>query len=215
MERSTRPLPSDLVVRSWTALHAYVLAAICLVIGVAFGYLFRGSATPPARASISAPVQSNNDGSVQDQAPSAQANLAQSVAPYLEALKGNPEDYDSLVNLGDLYYDAQQFSSAIQYYGRALAIHPENPDVRTDMGTAYWYSGNAERALTELETALKYRPDHPQSLFNIGWVKWQGKADAKGAVEAWQKLLKTNPNYPQRELVQQYITKAKEHADRG
>lgn len=83
------------------------------------------------------------------------------------------------------------------------------------MGTAYWYSGNADKALSELQTSLKYKPGHPQTLFNLGWVRWQGKADPKGAIEAWQQLLKANPDYPQKEQVEKYIAKAKEHAARG
>ena len=133
----------------------------------------------------------------------------------LDAVNKDPKDYDSLVKLGDLFYDGKQFPNAIEYYQRALAIHPENPDVRTDMGTAYWYNGDADKAVGELQTSLKYRPGHPQTLFNLGWVRWQGKADPKGAVEAWQQLLKANPDYPQRQQVEQYIAKAKEHAARG
>ena len=195
---------------SWTSAQAYVLASFCLLLGVALGYLFRGSASSvpqAAPASQSTRVQAENT--------QVEAALQQSVAPLLDAVNRNPADYDALVKLGDLYYDGQQFPNAIQYYDRALAIHPENPDVRTDLGTAYWYSGNAEKALAELETSLKYKPGHPQTLFNLGWIKWQGKADAKGAVEAWQTLLKTNPDYPQKQQVEQYIAKAKEHAARG
>jgi cytochrome c-type biogenesis protein CcmH/NrfG len=145
----------------------------------------------------------------------AQAALAQAAAPLLEAVSKDPKDFASFVKLGDIYYDGQQYPSAIQYYEKALAIHPNNPDVRTDMGTAYWYTGNADKAIAEMETSLKYRAGHPQSLFNLGWVRWQGKGDAKGAVEAWEKLLKANPNYPQKQQVEQYIAKAKEHAARG
>lgn len=197
----------------WTGTQAYVLLAACLLLGVALGYLFRGSASQVA------PVPTAN---VQPQAPSqqqvtaeAQAALAQATVPLLEAVKKDPKDYDSLVKLGNLYYDAQQFPDAIQYYEHALAIHPESPDVRTDMGTAYWYSGNADKALEAMQISLKYRPGHPQTLFNLGWIRWQGKADPKGAIEAWQKLLKLNPDYPQKQQVEQYIAKAKEHAARG
>ena len=129
-------------------------------------------------------------------------------------MKKNPSDYDALIQLGNLYYDARQYPSAIQNYERALTIHPENADVRTDMGTAYWYAGNVDKALTEMQTSLKYRPGS-QTLFNLGWIRWQGKADPKGAVEAWEELLKDNPTYPQREQVEQNIAKAKEHAARG
>jgi cytochrome c-type biogenesis protein CcmH/NrfG len=197
-----------------TGMQAYLLAAFCLVLGVALGYLFRGSASPAAQpAAVAAAVQQDN-GSAKAGA-EAQAAVAQAAAPYLEAVKQNPNDYDSLVKLGNVFYDGQQFSEAVGYYERALVIHPENADVRTDMGTAYWYAGNADKAVTAMEISLKYRPGHPQTLFNLGWVRWQGKADPKGAIEAWQQLLKANPDYPQKEQVEQYIAKAKEHAARG
>lgn len=197
----------------WTATQAYLLAVFCLLLGVAVGYLFRGSASPVPTTAAAATQPTS--AAQQQSAAEAQAAFQQAVAPLLEAVKKDPNDYDSLVKLGNTFYDAQQFPDAIQSYERALAIHPENADVRTDMGTAYWYSGNADKAVAAMETSLKYRPGHPQTLFNLGWVKWQGKADPKGAVEAWEKLLKTNPNYPQRQQVEQYIAKAKEHAARG
>lgn len=196
----------------WTGLQAYLLAAFCLVLGVALGYLYRGSASP---ATAAAAVSQDTNSPKQAGSAEAQAALMQAAGPYLEAVNKDPNDYDSLVKLGNLYYDAQQYPAAIQYYERAVTIHPENVDVRTDMGTAYWYAGNADKALEQMQTSLKYRPGHPQTLFNLGWIKWQGKGDAKGAVEAWQQLLKANPDYPQKQQVQQYIAKAKEHAARG
>lgn len=197
---------------NWSSAQAYGLAVFCLLLGVALGYLFRGSASPATVAPKAAAPQ----GAVQPQPEGdAKAALAQAAAPLLAAVTSNPNDYDSLVLLGNVYYDAKDFPNAIQYYTRALAIRPENPDVRTDMGTAFWYTGNADRALTELQTSLKYRPGHPQTLFNLGWVRWQGKADPKGAVESWEQLLKANPSYPQKQQIEQYIAKAKEHAARG
>ena len=196
---------------AWTGTQAYLLAAFCLLLGVALGYLFRGSASsalPAAAASTTQPA------SVAPQDAETQVELAQAAGPLLDAVNKNPADYDSLVKLGNLFYDGQQFPSAIQYYERALVIHPENADVRTDMGTAYWYAGNPDKALVAMETSLKYRPGHPQTLFNLGWVRWQGKSDPKGAIDAWQQLLKTNPDYPQKQQVEQYIAKAQEHAAR-
>jgi cytochrome c-type biogenesis protein CcmH/NrfG len=201
---------------SWTSMQAYVLAAFCMLLGVALGYLFRGSASLGTAQAAPATTTEQGSGSQQKPAdPNAQAMLVQAAAPLLEAVNKDPHDFDSLVKLASLYYDGQQFPNAIQYYERALAIHPDNPDVRTDMGTAYWYTGNAEKALAAMETSLKYRPGHPQTLFNLGWVRWQGKQDPKGAIEAWHQLLKANPDYPQKQQVEQYIAKAKEHASRG
>ena len=208
-KKQQSPSEANSTPTSWTSLQAYLLAAFSLLLGVALGYLFRGSA-PSAQAAAPAQVV-QQDSSFQR----GQAALAQSAAPLLDAVNKDPKDFDSLVQLGNVYYDGQQYPSAIQYYEKALAIHPDNPDVRTDMGTAYWYTGNADKAIAEMETSLKYQAGHPQSLFNLGWVRWQGKGDAKGAVDAWEKLLKANPNYPQKEQVLQNIAKAKEHAARG
>jgi tetratricopeptide (TPR) repeat protein len=202
---------------TWTGTQAYALAACCLLLGVALGYLFRGSAAPSMQAAASVNNSQPAQGTPRPQQSEAekQAMLTHAAAPLIEAVNKDPNDYDSLVKLGNLFYDGQQFPTAIEYYERALAIHPENPDVRTDMGTAYFYKGDADRAIAELQTSLKYRPGHPQTLFNLGWVRWQGKQDPKGASEAWKQLLKDNPNYPQRQQVEQYIAKAKEHASRG
>jgi len=212
-ESTTTQSQSSTDPAGWSGTQAYLLAAFCLLLGVALGYLFRGSASTVAPAAAS-PGMQQASGLQQQPTAAAQAAMAQA-APLLEAVKKDPNDYDSLVKLGDVLYDGQQFASAIGYYERALAIHPENPDVRTDMGTAYWYTGNADKALEAMQISLKYRPGHPQTLFNIGWVRWQGKADPKGAIEAWQQLLKANPDYPQKQQVEQYIAKAKEHASRG
>jgi len=200
---------------TWTSLQAYVLAAFCLLLGVALGYLFRGSGSPAALSAASVTSEEARPAQNQQSSAEAKAAIAQAAAPLLDAISKDPDDYDSLIKLGNIYYDGQQFPDAIQYYERAVALHPENSDVRTDMATAYWYTGNTDKAVSEMQTSLKYSPNHPQTLFNLGWVRWQGKADPKGAIEAWQLLLKVHPDYPQKQQVEQYIAKAKEHASRG
>jgi len=209
------PVSSGGMAAAWSGTQAYRLAAFCLLLGVVLGYLFRGSASPAsAQTAVSATTRQESGTPKQFDA-NAQAALMQAAGPLLEAVNKDPNDFDALVKLGNLFYDGQQFPNAIQYYERALIIHPDSADVRTDMGTSYWYMGNAEKALAAMESSLRYRPGHPQTLFNLGWVRWQGKQDPKGAIEAWQQLLKANPDYPQRQQVEQYIAKAKEHAARG
>ena len=201
---------------TWTSVQAYVLAAFCLLLGVALGYLFRGSASPAAEAAtaaaastspVTAPEMANLPTPEQQK-----AMLSRATAPLLDALKVNPTDFETLVKLGNVYYDAHQYPEAIQYYQRALQVNPKDADVRTDVGTAYWYSGNADKAIESFEASLKINPNHPGTLFNMGVVKWQGKSDPAGAVAAWQELLKRNPNYPQRDQIEQFIAKAREHS---
>lgn len=198
-------------------IQAYLLAACCLVMGVALGYLFRGSASPVAstvQASAAAEGNETQGQSAQTQITPEQqkAMVEQTVAPLLAALKTTADDFNTLVQVANLYYDGRQYAEATKYYKLAVKSQPTNADVLTDLGTSLWYTGDADGAITEFQAALKYRPNHPGTLFNLGVVRWQGKQDPKGAVEAWEQLLKLNPNYPQKQQVQEYIAKAKQHA---
>jgi Tfp pilus assembly protein PilF len=211
----------------WTDVQAYLLAAVCLVLGVALGYLFRGSAAPVAGvAQASAPSDGN---AAQGQPGQAQPNQAQpaqvqmnpaqqkvmvdqAVAPLLATLKISPDDFNTITQLANLYYDGRQYPEAVKYYQLALKLQPTNADVLTDFGTSLWFLGDADGAIAEFQKALSYRPDHPGTLFNLGVVRWEGKLDPKGAVQAWEDLLRRNPNYPQKQEVQEYINRARQHA---
>lgn len=202
---------------NWTSVQAYTLAVICLLLGIAGGWLIRGSQSPIAAspdAASSATPPSTDAGAGARPTPEQLKKMADAqAAPLLEKLKSNPNDAALLAEVGNLYYDAQQYPAAIGYYQQSLKLQPADASVRTDMGTAYWYAGDADSALAELGKALQYEPDKANALFNLGIVKWQGKMDVEGAVAAWQKLLKTNPNYEGKEKVEQLIAQARKHAD--
>jgi cytochrome c-type biogenesis protein CcmH/NrfG len=128
--------------------------------------------------------------------------------PLLQKLNADSSNPDLLVAIGNIYYDAQQYSAAVDFYGRALTVKPSEASVRTDMATAYWYMGNADRAIAEFNKALAYAPNNPNTLFNLGLVKFQGKKDAGGAIADWKKLLAANPNYEGRDKVEQMMAQA-------
>ena len=196
---------------TWTSIQAYALAVTCLLVGVLAGWLVRGS---QSSAPISEQVASSQEPAAASGAPTPeqmQRMADTQAAPLLERLKKDPNNVELLANLGNIYYDTQQFTTAIQYYERALQQQPANSGVRTDMATAYWYLGNADTAIQEFNRALTYEPTKPNTLFNLGMVKWQGKMDVAGAVAAWQKLLDSNPNYENKDKVVELIAQAKKH----
>lgn len=198
----------------WTSVQAYTLAVICLLVGIAGGWFVRGSSSPAGTSADSAVAAAA--GSTGQQAPSS-AQMRQmadaQAAPLLDKLKSDPNNAQLLADIGNVYYDTQQYPTAIDYYGRALKIAPDNTSVRTDLGTAQWYLGNADDAIKQFDQALKYEPTKANALFNLGIVKWQGKMDVDGAVAAWKKLLATNPNYEAKDKVEQLIAQAQKHAN--
>jgi cytochrome c-type biogenesis protein CcmH/NrfG len=200
---------------TWTGVQAYTLAVVCLLLGMAGGWLIRGSQSPATAgpvesASASAPAMG---GAANSQPTPAQLKKMADTqaAPLIEQLKSDPNNPELLASIGNYYYDAQQYPVAVDYYGRSLKAKPSDASVRTDMATAYWYMGNADTAIAEFNKALTYEPNKANTLFNLGLVKWQGKMDVEGALADWKKLLATNPNYEGKDKVEQMMAEAQKH----
>lgn len=204
-------------IEQWTSVQAYTLAVICLLVGIAGGWFIRGSQSPAAAAAetatASAPAMGSANAGVQTPTPADMQKMAETHAgPLIEKLKADPTNAGLLEDIGNIYYDAQQFPTAIDYYQRALKAEPANTGVRTDMATAYWYIGDADTAIAEFQKSLAYEPNKANTLFNLGIVEWQGKMDIDKAVVAWQKLLDTNPNYEGKDKVLELMAQAKKHS---
>jgi cytochrome c-type biogenesis protein CcmH/NrfG len=192
---------------SWTAREAYLLAAVCLLVGVALGYLIRGSSAPPAVAPSATAATTPATAPVNPLV--APGDLDSMAAPLKAALLKDPKNFGVLVELGNLYYDKHLFAPAIEYYGRALELHPKDVNVRTDLGTAYWYSGSPEKAVAEYKQSLAVDPGHSQTLFNMGVVYNDGLKDPADAIAVWEKLLRLHPDHPDRQRVLDMIEAAK------
>ena len=187
-----------------------------LLIGLSVGFLAGFLTATQLEPSETRIVDSTAMGSSQPS--SAEASLPDGHPPIdfskeIEALEQilqrDPEDFAALAQMGNIYYDMGRFNDAIPYYKKALMVNPDDFNVRTDMGTCYHYSGQHERAIQEFESVLQKNPNFAAAWYNIGIVKYSGLGDSKGAMEAWEKLLATNPDYPGADRVRQNIDKLK------
>ncbi len=203
-----RPQAGETAAASWTAREAYLLAAVCLLLGIGVGYIFRGSsAAVPAAVAAASPAPSTSGSQSPSHSPETVKLMAE---PLLAALKVDPKNFKTLVDLGNMYYDNHVYKDAIDYYSRAVELKPDDYNVRTDLGTSYWYSGQPQKAVVEYERALKAKPGYGPTLMNLGVVRLEGLKDAKSAIAAWEELLKANPDYPDKARVLEMISRAKE-----
>jgi cytochrome c-type biogenesis protein CcmH/NrfG len=195
------PTTQPTVGSAWKAIQVYAMAVICLVVGLAIGYLFRGSQSPtapapPATNSQASAQPSAAPGGIAGQMPTLEQmkEIAEKkAAPLLEQLKGDPNNTDLLIQAGNIYVSTHQFKEAAGYFNRVLQVDPKNIAVRTQLASCMYYSGDVDGAISQLQQSLQYDPKDANSLFNLGMIKWQGKQDSKGALAAWQQLLKSNP----------------------
>ncbi|HEY2468102.1 MAG TPA: tetratricopeptide repeat protein [Terracidiphilus sp.] len=180
------------------AKQVYAMATGCLVIGLAVGYMMRSSqlAVPTAPTLAQTSLQSPPTGANPHSRPSLEQmrQIADKQAePLLEKLKTNPNDSALLVQVGAIYHTSHRFKEAAGYYQRALDTDPKNVAIRTKLASSLYRNGNIDGAIAQLNQALKYQPKDINALFDLGMIKLQGQGDGKGAIAAWQRLLKTNP----------------------
>ncbi len=184
---------------TWHAKQVYAMAVISLVVGLAIGYLFRGLqsppvlAPPPADSQASAQPNPHGMGGKMPSLEEMKQMADKKAAPLLEKLKSDPNNSDLLNQVGTIYERTHQFKEAADYYQKALQGDPKNVAIRTALASCLYYNGDVDGAISQLQQSLKYDPKDANSLFNLGMMKWQGKQDSKGAVAAWQQLLKSNP----------------------
>jgi len=154
----------------------------------------------------------NAAGAARQSAPIAQAAPAAAAAPSaaqpapldparVQALQAAAEkdakDVQSRVQLGNLFFDAEQYPQAIAWYEQAIALNPADPNVSTDLGVAYYYTNQSDRALTQFDRSLATDPKHIKTLLNVGIVRAFGKNDLAGAAKAWEAVVAISPDSPE------------------
>ena len=204
------------VPRGWRTSQVYAMAGICLLVGLALGYLFRGSASRTAQSSSASTVAAEAGASpgAQPKMPSLDdmKHMADKKAePLLAELKKNPNNSQLLNQIGTLYKATHQFKEAAGYFQKAIEVDPKNVAARTDLASCLFYEGDADGAIQQLQQSLTYDPKDVNSLFNLGMIRLQAKNDPSGAVTAWQQLLKLNPTLTEdkKAAVQKLIAQAR------
>jgi len=199
--------------KSWNNAQTYGMAVICLVLGIAAGYLLHAPAAANAGSIPTTAAPNAPAANVPPQMPSAadmKRMADKQVAPWLEQLQKNPKDAELLAKIAHSYMAAQQFQSAQQYFEQSVAIKPE-PDALNELAFVYVKLGDLDKGIAALQQALTIDPKNPSVLFNLGFYEWKGKMDPQAAIASWQTLLKVDPKNPKRAQVEQMMAQAKKH----
>lgn len=122
-----------------------------------------------------------------------QSEVATAIAELESHVTGQPEDYQSWVHLGHLYFDSGQSEKAITAYTTSLKYHEGSADLFTDLGIMYRRTGNPEKAVESFKKAQAMDPRHLMSRLNEGIVRHFDLKDTAGALAAWEALLAIEP----------------------
>jgi tetratricopeptide (TPR) repeat protein len=108
-----------------------------------------------------------------------------------------PDNYEAIVQLGNVNFDANRFEEAEKWYTAALQKKPDDVNVRTDLGLTFLLRepANIDRAITEFRASLQRDPKHIQTLQNLT-VALTRKGDATEARTVLAKLEGVSPGNP-------------------
>jgi tetratricopeptide (TPR) repeat protein len=109
----------------------------------------------------------------------------------------DPQNASPRTTLGNMYFDAERYAEAAEWYTKALELDPTNPDVSTDLGVSYYYENQPDKALTQFAHSLQIDPKHTKTMLNRGIVLAFGKQDLAGAAKAWEEIIKLSPDSPE------------------
>jgi cytochrome c-type biogenesis protein CcmH/NrfG len=129
---------------------------------------------------------------VQSVAPAASAG-SDRVAALERQTQADPGNVNAWTELGNAYFDSNQFEKSISAYKKSLELNPNNANVLTDMGVMYRRSGKPDEAIKAFDQAIAVDPKHEVSRMNKGIVLLHDLKDINGAIQAWEGLLEVNP----------------------
>jgi cytochrome c-type biogenesis protein CcmH/NrfG len=169
-------------VRKETFLMVSLLAlAVGFFGGVVFTVFKSDSKAPVA----SAPAQMG--------APAPAPGGSDRVAALERQTQADPGNVNAWTELGNAYFDAQQYEKAISAYRKSLELNPNNANVWTDLGVMYRRACKPDEAIKAFDQAIAVDPKHEVSRMNKGIVMLHDLNDFDGAIQAWEGLLEVNP----------------------
>lgn len=106
---------------------------------------------------------------------------------------GNPE-VEKLVEIGNSYFDQENYPKAIEYYQKAINIDPNQSTPYNNIGAAYSRMDNYDKAFEYYKKALAIDPNDPVRQNNMGDI-YYNRGDYDNAIEHYKKAVTVDNKY--------------------
>jgi len=169
--------------------QAVIALAVGALLGFGAGYFAGGGGRPqaPAARTSSAPEGDR-------------------MASLHREVDRDPENPELLAQLGNMYYDREEWDRAIALYEKARRKAPKNPALLSDLGAAHRNRGEFKLAVSYFRKAREADPQHWQALLNEVLVEAFDRKDAAAAQKALDELKRQFPQIPNLDRIQSQIS---------
>jgi tetratricopeptide (TPR) repeat protein len=180
--------PMDTPKKSSVA-QSIVMLLVGALVGFGAGYFAGGGGKPGGSAAGRAAAGAPGD----------------RVGELTQALERDPENPEILMDLGNTYYDRDDWDQAIRMYEKARRKAPKNPNLLSDLGAAHRNRGEFDLAVAFFQKAREANAEHWQSLLNWLLVEAYDRRDARAAQRLFDEVKQRYPEIPQLDKIQEQI----------
>ena len=122
-------------------------------------------------------------------------NYTSSLEQFQAAVAKNPNDAESLSNLGQLLVRLGRVADAIPYFERAIQIIPQRWAYRFNLARAQGLLGKWDESIATYREAQRLFPNDYATTFNLA-LALHKKGDDAAAVDEYKKAIGLDPNDP-------------------
>lgn len=130
----------------------------------------------------------------------------EAVKAYQKALELDPQLAAADVNLGTIYFTAQDWKKAEHHYRRVIEVNPDYPLAHFNLANLHDERGEQEQALAHYLAALKLDPNYADAHYNLALL-YQASGSSLKAVRHWRTYLKLDPGSSWATIARRELTK--------
>ncbi len=117
------------------------------------------------------------------------------LAAQMQKISANPKDVASLQAIGNLYFAATDFKSAVVWEQKILAVDPKNQVALLALGAGQFNLGGAVEAKKQWLVAAGLYPKNAEVHYDLGFLYLsQTPPDKAKMTTEWEKVVAIDPN---------------------
>lgn len=121
--------------------------------------------------------------------------LSEAAQMFRKSINIDPSYHNAYTNLGNTYFQQQDYEKAIPIYNKLLDMRPGTAEAYSNRGASYSQLGEMEKALADLDTAIMLSPKYIDAYSNRALIRLNTNIYDE-AIEDFNKLIKWLPRNP-------------------
>jgi len=123
-----------------------------------------------------------------------QGKNGKAIQSYKEAIRIQPNYYESYFNMGDALINQKKFTEALVVYEKVLKFNFDNSRAQYNFAIIQDKLGMHKKALASYEEAIRLNPDYAEAYNNMGNI-YRSQENLDKALDAFKKAIKLRPKF--------------------